>query len=73
MVMQQLSRAGDGLYTGSFKKARSTAAAFVAKLEVRHTLLLPDTQNRDINYVLPTSTEMERGRKEPDRRGWNPS
>lgn len=47
MVRQQISRAGDGLSTGSSEKARGTAAAFVAKLEVRYTLL-PDYQNRDI-------------------------
>lgn len=46
MVMQQISRAGDGLSAGSFEKARGTAAAFVAKLEVRHILPLPDYQKR---------------------------
>lgn len=46
MVMQQISRAGDGLSAGSFEKARGTAAAFDAKLEVRHILPLPDYQKR---------------------------
>lgn len=47
MVMQRTRRAGEGPSAGSFEKA-STAAAFVAKLEVRCPLLLPDYQNRDI-------------------------
>lgn len=42
-----------------------SATAYAARLENKHSLLLPDNQKRDIRSVLPTSTEMDRGQNKP--------
>lgn len=47
MVMRRTGRAGDGPSARNFEKA-STAAVFVAKLEVSCPLLMPDYQSRGI-------------------------